>query len=97
MLCHKTGTSTCLPTTLAKVLRESDRRRPEERLERKCRSWDYPVVLFALTEMQTGEKSPNSNDRKCTMLTVAQPKAMSLCLWQKTWQIAALLRDLEGT
>lgn len=56
------------------------------------------MVLFALTEMQKLEKSPNSNDRKCTMLTVAQPKAMSLHLWQKkTRRIAALLRDLEGT
>lgn len=50
------------------------------------------MVLFALTEMQTREKSPNSNDRKCTMLTLAQPKAMSLSLWQKTRRIAALLR-----
>lgn len=83
MLCHKTRASTCLPTSLAKVLWESDRGSPEERMERKCHSWDYPMVLFALTEMQTREKSPDSNDRKCTVLTLAPPKAMSLSLWKK--------------
>lgn len=83
LLCHKTRASTCLPTSLAKVLWESDRRSPEERMEHKCHSWDYPMVLFALTEMQTREKSPGSNDRKCTMLTLAPPKATSLKFVEK--------------